>query len=110
MAKLLLRFADPTTGRISAGGVDLTECQPELWRRLIGWVPQHPTIFRGTVADNIRLGDARASKQRIHDAAVLAGASRFIESLPAGYETIVGDGGRPLSAGERRRMARSGRR
>jgi thiol reductant ABC exporter CydD subunit len=105
VAKLLLRFADPTTGRISAGGVDLTQCQPELWRRLIGWVPQHPNIFRGTVAANIRLGDPRASEQRVHDAAVLAGADRFIEELPAGYETIVGDGGRPLSAGERRRIA-----
>jgi ATP-binding cassette, subfamily C, bacterial CydD len=105
VAKLLLRFADPTTGRISAGGVDLTECRPDLWRQLIGWVPQHPTLFRGTVADNIRLGDTRASEQRVHDAAVLAGAARFIEALPAGYETIVGDGGRPLSAGERRRIA-----
>jgi ATP-binding cassette, subfamily C, bacterial CydD len=105
VAKLLLRFADPTTGRISAGGIDLTTCQPRLWRSLIGWVPQHPTIFRGTVADNIRLGDARASEQRVRDAAVLAGADRFIEALPAGYETTVGDGGRPLSAGERRRIA-----
>jgi ATP-binding cassette, subfamily C, bacterial CydD len=105
VAKLLLRFADPTTGGISAGGVDLTECRPELWRQRIGWVPQHPTLFRGTVADNIRLGDARASEQRVHDAAVLAGADRFIEKLPVGYQTIVGDGGRPLSAGERRRIA-----
>ena len=105
VAKLLLRFADPTTGCISAGGVDLTECRPELWRQQIGWVPQHPTLFRGTVADNIRLGDARASEQRVHDAAVLAGADRFIEKLPVGYQTIVGDGGRPLSAGERRRIA-----
>jgi len=105
VAKLLLRFADPTTGCISVGGVDLTECRPELWRQRIGWVPQHPTLFHGTVADNIRLGDARASEQRVHDAAVLAGADRFIEKLPVGYQTIVGDGGRPLSAGERRRIA-----
>jgi ATP-binding cassette, subfamily C, bacterial CydD len=71
----------------------------------VAWVPQRPTIFRGTVADNIRLGDEGAGERAVHDAAVLAGADRFVRRLPAGYETLVGDGGRPLSAGERRRIA-----
>jgi ABC-type multidrug transport system fused ATPase/permease subunit len=68
-------------------------------------VPQRPTVFRGTVADNIRLGAPSASALRIRDAAALAGADRFIRALPSGYETVLGDGGRPLSAGERRRLA-----
>lgn len=105
VAKLLLRFAEPTAGRLTAGGIDLAVCRTKVWRSVIAWVPQQPTIFRGTVADNIRLGDGRASERRIRDAAVLAGADRFVEALPSGYETIVGDGGRPLSAGERRRIA-----
>ena len=105
VAKLLLRFAEPTAGRLTAGGIDLADCQTNVWRSVIAWVPQQPTIFRGTVADNIRLGDGRASERRIRDAAVLAGADRFVDALPSGYETIVGDGGRPLSAGERRRIA-----
>jgi ATP-binding cassette subfamily C protein CydD len=104
-ANLLLRFAEPATGRVTVGGIDLAECRAELWRRLIAWVPQRPTIFRGTVADNIRLGHDGASERAVRDAAVLAGADRFIRSLPSGYETFVGDGGRPLSAGERRRIA-----
>jgi ATP-binding cassette subfamily C protein CydD/ATP-binding cassette subfamily C protein CydCD len=90
---------------VTVGGIDLAECRVELWRRLIAWVPQRPTIFRGTVADNIRLGDVHASESSVRDAAVLAGADRFIRALPDGYETVVGDGGRPLSAGERRRIA-----
>jgi ABC-type multidrug transport system fused ATPase/permease subunit len=104
VATLLLRFAEPISGRVTAGGVDLADCRAELWRRLIAWVPQRPTIFRGTVADNIRLG-SRASERSLRDAAVLAGADRFVSALPQGYETVVGDGGRPLSAGERRRIA-----
>jgi ABC-type multidrug transport system fused ATPase/permease subunit len=67
-------------------------------------VPQHPTLFRGTVEDNIRLGDPNASAQRVRDAAVLAGADGFTRALPGGYETQIGDGGRPLSPGQRRRI------
>jgi thiol reductant ABC exporter CydD subunit len=105
VARLLLRLAEPSSGRISVGGIDLAECRTELWRRLVAWVPQQPTIFRGTVADNIRLGDERASDRAVRDAAALAGAARFVQELPSGYDTLVGDGGRPLSSGERRRIA-----
>jgi thiol reductant ABC exporter CydD subunit len=103
VASLLLRLAEPTSGRVTVGGADLARCDPEAWRRQLAWVPQHPTIFRGTVGDNIRLGHAEVKSVR--DAAMLAGADRFIEMLPLGYDTLVGDGGRPLSAGERRRIA-----
>ena len=62
-------------------------------------------LFRGTVADNIRLGDAHATGDAVRAAARLAGADEFVRRLPAGYDTIVGDGGRPLSAGEVQRVA-----
>ena len=80
-------------------------CAPEAWRAQIAWVPQRPTLFRGTVADNIRLGDADAGDREVAEAARLAGADRFVRGLPDGYETLVGDGGRPLSAGETQRIA-----
>jgi thiol reductant ABC exporter CydD subunit len=104
VASLLLRLVEPTAGRISVGGVDLARCDRRAWLRLIAWVPQHPSLFRGTVAENVRLGDPHASDQRVLDAAVLAGADGFIRALPSGYATEVGDGGRPLSPGERRRV------
>jgi ABC-type multidrug transport system fused ATPase/permease subunit len=68
-------------------------------------VPQRPTLFRGTVADNIRLGDAHADDAGVREAARLAGAHDFVTGLPEGYATLVGDGGRTLSTGERRRIA-----
>jgi ABC-type multidrug transport system fused ATPase/permease subunit len=68
-------------------------------------VSQHPTLFRGTVADNIRLGCRDAADNDVWAAARLAYADEFVRMLPDGYDTVVGDGGRPLSAGERRRIA-----
>ena len=105
VASLLLRLAEPDGGRITVGGVDLAGCDAEAWRRLVAWVPQQPVIFRGTVSENIALGDPDASAERVQRAAVLAGADGFVRGLPEGYATEVGDGGRPLSAGERRRLA-----
>ena len=105
IASLLLRFAEPTRGRIVVGGVDLAQCDAAAWRDLIAWVPQRPTLFRGTVADNIRLGNSGAGFDDVRAAAGLAGADGFVSALPDGYDTLVGDGGRPVSAGERRRIA-----
>jgi thiol reductant ABC exporter CydD subunit len=105
LASLLLRLAEPSSGRITVGGVDLAACDPAAWRAQVAWVPQHPTLFRGTVADNIRLGDPRASDRRVEEAATLAGAMEFVRRLPQGFETLVGDGGRPLSAGQLERLA-----
>jgi ATP-binding cassette subfamily C protein CydD len=104
IASLLLRLAEPTSGRVAAGAVDLAGCDPAAWRAQTAWVPQHPTLFRGSVADNIRLGDASAADERVVLAARLAGADAFVRELPDGYQTVVGDGGRPLSAGQRRRI------
>jgi thiol reductant ABC exporter CydD subunit len=105
VAALLLGLLTPTDGRVSVGGVDLSSCQPEAWRRMIAWAPQRPTLFRGTVAANIRLGDPDASDRRVREAAALAGAGDFIAELPNGYDTPIGDGERTLSPGERRRIA-----
>ena len=104
VAALLLGLLAPDSGRILVGGVDLAECRIDAWRSLIAWVPQHPTLFRGTVADNIGLGSADATEAAVVEAASLAGADAFVSALPDGYATIVGDGGRPLSGGERRRI------
>jgi ATP-binding cassette, subfamily C, bacterial CydD len=105
MAALLLRLAEPTGGRISVEGVDLAACDAAAWRRQVAWVPQRPTLLRGTVSENIRLGDPSAADERVSEAARLAGVDRLVGGLPDGYETVVGDGGRPVSAGECRRIA-----
>jgi len=102
---LLLRFAEPTGGRIEAGGVDLTSIPIAEWRRQISWVSQQPYLFTASVADNIALGQADASPQAIARAAQAAGAAEFIEHLPAGYATEVGERGLRLSSGQRQQIA-----
>ena len=104
-ASLVLGFADPTDGAVMVGGAALAIIDLSAWHEQIAWVPQRPTIFRGTVAENIRLGAREAPDDDVRAAAELAGAHEFALALPLGYETVVGDGGRPLSAGERRRIA-----
>ena len=71
----------------------------------MAWVPQRPTLFHGSIADNIRLGEPTADDESVVAAARLAGADEFVRALPDGYGTVVGDGGRPVSAGERQRIA-----
>jgi thiol reductant ABC exporter CydD subunit len=105
VAALLLGLLTPTAGRITAGAVGLATCDMDAWRRLIAWVPQQPTMLRGTVAENIALGSERAPVESIREAASCAGADSFIRALPDGYGTLIGDGGRALSPGERRRVA-----
>jgi thiol reductant ABC exporter CydD subunit len=104
VASLLLRLAEPASGHVTAAGVDLAGCSTEAWRRLVAWVPQRPTMFHGTVAAQIRLGDPAATDEQVRRAAWEAGADEFVRALPEGYDTVVGDGGRPLSAGEVRRL------
>jgi ATP-binding cassette, subfamily C, bacterial CydD len=102
---LLLRFTEPTGGRITAGGVDLTRIDLDNWRRQVAWVPQRPFLFAATAADNIALGQPDASREDITRAARLAGADAFIEALPHGYDTPLGEQALRLSAGERQRIA-----
>jgi ATP-binding cassette, subfamily C, bacterial CydD len=105
VAALLLRLAEPGTGRVTVAGVDVADCDTASWRRQLAWVPQHATMFRATVADNIRLGSPGADDALVRGASELAGADVFVRELPQGYDTLIGDGGRPLSAGQRRRLA-----
>ncbi|HVV91051.1 MAG TPA: thiol reductant ABC exporter subunit CydD, partial [Solirubrobacterales bacterium] len=104
LLSLLLRLADPTTGLISCGGVDLREVDPADWRRRLAWVPQRPTIFAGTVADNIALGRPEAGRGAIEDAALDAGLGPVLADLPDHLDTVVGEGGRRLSAGQTQRV------
>jgi thiol reductant ABC exporter CydD subunit len=105
LTSLLLGMATPVDGRVLADEVDLAECDTREWRSRLAWLPQRPTLLRATVAENIRLGAPAASVERLRAAAALAGADRFVLDLPDGYETVVGDGGRPLSPGQIRRVA-----
>jgi ATP-binding cassette, subfamily C, bacterial CydD len=105
LAALLLGLAEPSAGRVTVDGRDLREVDRGRWRERLAWVPQRATVFSGTVADNIRLGDPEAGDADVRSAARLAGADAFVDALPDGYATAVGDGGRPLSAGEGQRIA-----
>jgi ATP-binding cassette, subfamily C, bacterial CydD len=104
VAALLLGLLAPTAGRITVGGTDLATCDTAAWRRMVAWVPQRPALVRGTVADNIRLGAPGATDAEVRRAAAPAGADGFVAALPDGYDTAIGDGGRVLSGGERRRI------
>ncbi|HEX4527191.1 MAG TPA: thiol reductant ABC exporter subunit CydD [Gaiellaceae bacterium] len=105
LASLLLGLATPTAGRVSVGGLDLSQCDPASWRTQLAWAPQDATLFHGTVSDNIRLGAPDASDGRLIAAAALAGIDDLVRGLPNGYETWVGEAGRRFSVGERQRVA-----
>jgi thiol reductant ABC exporter CydD subunit len=104
LALLLLRLADPSSGRIVAGGVDLRRLDPDEWRASIAWVPQRPHVIAGSIAENVRAGRAGATDAQVRAAAAAAGIGTG-PGFPDGLETAVGDGGRPLSGGEVRRLA-----
>ena len=105
VANLLLGFVTASAGVVEVGGAPLHGLDLADWRRQVAWVPQSPTVFAGTVADNIRLGDATAPMPRVEAAARLAGAAAFIEELPDGYDTVLGEAGLRLSGGQRQRLA-----
>ncbi len=102
---VLLGFVAPDGGRVEVGGTALGSVPGRQWRRSITWVPQHPALLRGTVADNLRIGDPDADPEALEAAATAAGLGPFLSQLPRGLETPVGEGGLDLSAGERQRLA-----
>ncbi|MGP0629161.1 ABC transporter ATP-binding protein [Nitrospina sp. 32_T5] len=105
LVKLLMRFYDPTAGEVRIDGYPLRELSLSYLREQIGLVSQEPFLFNGTVADNIRYGNLQASEQDIRRAAKAANAAGFVEKLPHGYDTLIGERGVKLSGGERHRLA-----
>jgi ATP-binding cassette subfamily C protein CydD len=105
LVNLLVRFLNPDTGRITANGIPIGELSVEGWRENVALVPQRPHLFYGSVLENIRLARPTATREEIERAAELAGVSEFVERLPRGYDTKVGERGVRLSGGEAQRVA-----
>lgn len=105
LAHLLMRFADPSSGRITLDGVDLRDLSLRSLRENIGLVSQQVLLLNATVAENIGYGRYGASREQIERAARAAHAHEFVERLPLGYDTVIGDEGIRLSGGQRQRIS-----
>ena len=102
---LAQRFYDPNGGRVLIDGVDLRRCALRDVRRQIGFVPQDPVLFAGSVLDNLRYGAPDADEAAVRAALAAAGALAFVDALPDGVATRIGEGGVGLSGGQRQRLA-----
>lgn len=105
LASLLLGFLEPDEGEIRLGDIALRDLDPSAWRRHVTWVPQQPHLFHGTVRENILLARPDATADELLAAAREAGVAAFVDALPRGYDTQVGEGGARLSGGQRQRIA-----
>jgi ATP-binding cassette subfamily B protein/subfamily B ATP-binding cassette protein MsbA len=105
LCNLVARFYDPTTGLIRLDGTNLRDIEVESFRQLLGIVEQDVFLFDGSIAENIAYGDRWATEARITHAANAANAAEFIERLPDGYDTLIGERGVRLSGGQRQRLA-----
>ena len=105
LVSLLHRFYDPTIGAILVDGVDIRDAQLKSYWRQIALVPQETILFGGTIEENIRYAKDGATQEEIEEAAKAANAHGFIEECPDGYQTVVGEKGIRLSAGQRQRIA-----
>lgn len=105
VANLVPRFYDPDTGRVTVDGTDIKTADVESVRQAVGLVEQDPFLFDGTIRDNIRYGDVEADEDLVIWAAQVAQVHDFIEGLPEGYDTIIGERGVGLSGGQRQRVA-----
>ncbi|MGR3871139.1 thiol reductant ABC exporter subunit CydD [Streptomyces graminifolii] len=101
----LLGFVRPAEGRVSVGGVDLADVDLEHWRSRIAWVPQRPQLYAGTIAENVRLARRDADDTAVRRALADAGALDFVDALPEGIGSVLGEDGAGLSAGQRQRLA-----
>jgi len=105
LVNMLMRFVDTGSGTILANSVRITDLPAKTWRENVALVPQRPHLFHGSVLENIRLARPEASRKEVERAAELAGATGFIERLPDGYNTGIGERGARLSGGEAQRLA-----
>ena len=105
LTKLLLRFYDPTDGRILLDGEDTRAFEPNDLRRAIGYVSQDTFLFHATARENISYGDPGRTAMDVEAAAKIAAAHDFLTALPQGYDTLVGERGQKLSGGQRQRLA-----
>ena len=105
LIRLLLRFAEPTSGSIHWAGKPLHEWNLNRLRSSMALVDQHVTLFPTTILENIRYGRPKATDDEVHQAAQLAEVSEFVNELPDGWRTLVGEGGHRLSGGQRQRLA-----
>ena len=105
LASLLPRFYDVSAGRVTLDGADVRAVKLGSLRRAIGVIPQDPFLFSTTVRENIAFGTPHATDEEIEHAARLAQAHEFVEALPEGYDTVIGERGITLSGGQRQRIA-----
>jgi ATP-binding cassette subfamily B protein len=102
---LLMRFYDPDAGRVLLDGIDLRQLDPAAFRARIGLVPQEPVIFSANAWDNLRYGRPEAGDAEVRAAADAARATEFLDRLPDGFATFLGEKGIRLSGGQRQRIA-----
>jgi len=105
IVRLLLRFYDVSKGKILVDGIDVRDFTKSQLRSFIGIVPQEPILFNNTIGFNIAYGNPKAKKQDIKQVVRMANLDRFIDNLPLGYKTIVGERGIKLSGGQKQRLA-----
>jgi len=103
--RLLLRFYDPQSGMVSVDGVDVRDADPVEVRSRFAWVSQEAPLFSGSASENIRFGRESATGDEVRAAAEEAQALAFVEALPEGFDTPLGERGKSLSGGQRQRMA-----
>jgi thiol reductant ABC exporter CydD subunit len=102
---VLLGLVTPDSGRVAVGGVDLAAVDLADWRSRVAWVPQRPYVFAGSLADNIMLGRPHATTAQVARAVDAAGLRTLVDRLPHGLDTLLGERGHGVSAGERQRLA-----
>ena len=105
LLSVLLGLVTPEHGSVHVGDVDLAEIDLDAWRARLAWVPQRPHLFKASIAQNVRLGRSDASSDEVWAAIAAAGLTDAVRNLPAGLDTVLGDRGAGLSAGERQRIA-----
>ncbi|MCM4084657.1 thiol reductant ABC exporter subunit CydC [Paractinoplanes hotanensis] len=105
VAALLVRFLDPTAGRVTLDGIDLRRLAPERVRQIVGYLPEDAYLFDTTIAANLRVAQPDATDEQLRGVLAQARLLDWIDTLPDGLETLIGEHGRELSGGQRRRLA-----